>query len=439
MKLKPSRYNVFIPYDTSYLVFNGISGALAQIEPEKYQQYQNFVNQGISVDEEFLQGLIYGGFLIDQELDERQLLKKRMLAQRYSSNALSLTIAPTLRCNFRCPYCYEEGAELAGMMDEHVQDLLVKFIEENYAGIRTLDVTWYGGEPLMGLDVISRLTARFREMSERLNFTYSAHMVTNGYLLTTDNVQKLKELGITTVQITLDGPPESHNQRRTTVDRKPTFAKILENIKAAADHLGISVRVNVDKQNINECEQIIDIMKNEGLQEKIYLYFASVDAHQRDELKDQCYSREMFSTHNMIFRRKLIEAGFKDYYLYPQRKGNYCGADSVNSFVIDPLGYCYKCWSDIGFHDKAVHKLGEDGGDYVQKFTFEKNVLKYLLFDPTEDANCSECKILPLCMGGCPYFRVNQDEFCDEVKYQLDQILRNVVEFKVYEQIGGGQ
>ena len=33
---------------------------------------------------------------------------------------------------------------------------------------------------------------------------------------------------------------------------------------------------------------------------------------------------------------------------------------------------------------------------------------QYLLFDPTQDSKCRPCKFLPICMGGCPYFRQKQ-------------------------------
>ena len=43
-------------------------------------------------------------------------------------------------------------------------------------------------------------------------------------------------------------------------------------------------------------------------------------------------------------------------------------------------------------------------------------ILDYMLFDPTLDNGCSQCKLLPVCMGGCSRRRHAGEETCDVYK-----------------------
>ena len=40
-------------------------------------------------------------------------------------------------------------------------------------------------------------------------------------------------------------------------------------------------------------------------------------------------------------------------------KTKYCGADNIGTFVLDPEGYMYKCWCDVGETLRAVGNVLE--------------------------------------------------------------------------------
>ncbi len=53
---------------------------------------------------------------------------------------------------------------------------------------------------------------------------------------------------------------------------------------------------------------------------------------------------------------------------------------------------------------------------------------KYLLYDVTIDPNCKDCKIIPICMGGCFNHRINTGwNRCSKFKYDLEEILNKKV------------
>ena len=53
-----------------------------------------------------------------------------------------------------------------------------------------------------------------------------------------------------------------------------TFNTILENIKNSYDLLEIVIRVNVDRTNISRVHEILDILEEEGLRNKLGFYIA---------------------------------------------------------------------------------------------------------------------------------------------------------------------
>ena len=68
------------------------------------------------------------------------------------------------------------------------------------------------------------------ELCEEKEITYSAGIITNGYLLTKENAERLKECQVGRVQITLDGPKEIHDVRRPLVNGNGTYDIIMKNI-----------------------------------------------------------------------------------------------------------------------------------------------------------------------------------------------------------------
>ena len=131
---KPSQYNFFFPYPpkpAQIVAYNTRSGFIALIEKEKYEQYLRFETQSEPIqDEELLSDLRYGGYVVDREVDERLQLRYELLQTRYSPATMSLAIAPTSDCNFRCVYCYEKNCIKPQRMSEETQEDLIRFLEE---------------------------------------------------------------------------------------------------------------------------------------------------------------------------------------------------------------------------------------------------------------------------------------------------------------------
>ncbi|MDR3328196.1 MAG: SPASM domain-containing protein [Prevotellaceae bacterium] len=92
-----------------------------------------------------------------------------------------------------------------------------------------------------------------------------------------------------------------------------------------------------------------------------------------------------------------------------------CAIRNKNTFAIDPEGYVYQCWEVIGNKKYAVGKLGKDGNVIVtNQIELHRNLYGA---DPLANQERIECSYLPMCAGGCPIQRI-ENEFeggCNDV------------------------
>lgn len=244
MHLKESAYNfIYDDLGKDQIVFyNSRTGALAVVHEDQYKQYKGFQEKGKEIeDAEFLKNLLKCGYLLPAEVDEKFLIKTNMMQGRYNKNLLSLTIAPTMACNFRCIYCFEKGHYGNSLMDGETQIALMNFIKSHLDGVKNINVTWFGGEPLLGMSVIESLSEQIIALCEEKELQYQAGIITNGYLLTPENAEKLKKYNVRYAQVTVDGPKEIHNERRPTVNGQGTYDVIMNNLKSICGILHVHV------------------------------------------------------------------------------------------------------------------------------------------------------------------------------------------------------
>ena len=345
--MKASHYNFFFPYeadDSKMIAYNSFSNALALMEKDQYSRFNDFVKNGIDIDdEEFIQQLKQGSFLQEDAMDELAHLRLRMLQSRYQTRSLSLTIAPTADCNFRCPYCYEKDFLCNKYMSEELQQKIIDMVKSHARSISNLGIAWYGGEPLMAIDIIEKLSREFIRICEEHDIDYTATMVTNGYFLTRKNAELLRELKVSSIQITVDGAKEVHNTRRPLADGSGTFDTIMENMREAKELLpSVNLRINVDMDNIDSAKDVIDVVAQYGLGENVFPYLGRILPDNGEYESSRCFDTCGFS--EVEFDHYMENLDDKSLlWKYPRTTSNVCAADSINSLIIAADGRIYKC------------------------------------------------------------------------------------------------
>lgn len=401
--------------DGAFILFNTFSGGVLCLDGENENIYHQCKKNGEDLPSELKKYLLEGSFISDNEsADEIDIMRYQSLVDKYRNDKVSLTIAPTTKCNFACPYCFETHKDYSDMSPE-TENQVIKFSEEIIAPSSLLSVSWYGGEPLLNFDTIQRLSKQFIELMEKKSGKYISSMVTNGYLLTEEKARELNNLHIQDIQITFDGGKQSHDSRRMLLGGGATYDKILNNVVLATQYVHISIRINVDPTNSSEIYDLINELENRELNDKVSIYVAAIENINNSCSNSPCFTVSQFSQLEVDFIKYLISKGFKVNFI-PRHQSIFCSAISHNSFVIDPHGNLTKCWNDIGIEENYI-------GDIYSGVKVDSSLMKWLLYDAFS-TECFLCKIFPICGGGCPYTRINNNsKRCRSFKYNYNNIL----------------
>lgn len=406
MMFTTSRYTITVPLHRGRrLAYNSLSGSMAIWEAEESRAYDALADKGAAVElpGEILTAMEYGGFIVREDIDELSVLRGIYEQSRFNPNVMTLTIAPTLACNFGCDYCFQGQDKPGQSMGIEVQDAIVDYVRRAAPNIKQLGIAWYGGEPTLRMKIIESLSDRMLEVSSEYGLTYDAMIVTNGYMLSPEVVQSLYQRKVASAQITLDGTPEYHDSRRYLLSKKGTFERIIKNLRAAVDLVPMQfhVRVNIDDRNREDIFTLIDMMAAEGLggRKNLKMYFAPVEAMTEGchAIEDSCMSKMSYGQ----LEAELYRYGYQKGLCalpYPPRFHGTCAAVRPKGLVIIPTGELHKCWDTVNHPHRSI-------GSILNVDAIDKNELmwRWLRWTPFDNETCRNCKILPNCAGACAY------------------------------------
>lgn len=422
--MKASKYNVIFECGKKKYIFNTLSCALAEIDSEVASKLSEAKALDCKGQENILKQMQNSGFILNDDIDELLLLKYRHYKGKSSTiyNSFNITIAPTLLCNFECPYCYESTNKK--FIKNEVKEAIYKKIETLSKQGRKVIVTWFGGEPLIAKDIVKEMSEKINQICKKYGMDCKYSMISNGYLLDRSTISELLNLGINYTQVTIDGIPEIHNMRRKLKGTNPadTFNKIIENMKTGIKMgMEFKIRINIDKSNYFCLDELLKTLAKEGFQD-CSISLGHVRGYTKSEISNNFTSAE-YGKLFIKFANLLKKYDFKNYkgLCYPFGLFSFCSAGIENYLIIDPDGYLYKCIVEIGDVKNSYGNILTYSSGYSESV----NNLKYLMKSPFDCEECVNCKVLPLCMGGCAYYALkNGNELdCPHWKYDLEDKL----------------
>lgn len=400
---KWSRFNVLFEKNGLHYLYNTLSGGLCKIDKSLFSTLRDIENNSKDISclaSEAVDYLKTNKYIVDPHFDIDQIRKLRYLKLKktFQSQRLSLVIAPTLFCNFACPYCYEKNLPNSHMGDATIENL-VRFIKDREKPFESLEICWHGGEPLSAIPVIEKILNRIHDSSA---IELKSHaMVTNGYLINEHFFECFSHYPLRYVQITIDGNRDVHNSNRISKDGNETFDRIISNVDLLTQRFPstkVGIRMNVHKSNSQDFLPIYEELSRrwEGRNVKIYPAFVMDNT----ECKVACFnSFEKTSFLHDIYKRIGMRHSLCD----ARIKTGSCTAIFENSYVIDPLGNIYKCWVDVGVPEMKIGTL-EDG---ITNFDIAERYL--LSSDKFSDEKCLGCRLFPICTGGCNKYRMDKN------------------------------
>lgn len=407
-----------LKYEIEYglLVYNVMTREMLLLNDEEKKAFQ----EKKYIENEAYKQLIEKWFLIDNETDERKVLKqiRDFLSTFFYSHKnpiVRFTILPTTACNARCFYCFERDRTHVHMTPQVASDVADYIIKQSRGN--PIKLRWFGGEPLFNAKAIDIICDKLNEAG--VNFQSNA--TSNGYLFDKEMVAKAKEKWhLTNVQITLDGTEEIYNKAKNYIYKNVNPYEIVTRNIGYLLEAGISVpvRMNMDSHNQDDLYKLTDeIVARYGHYPNFLVY-----AHLLfEDSGEEQINRTDDERHELI--RKYIEF---DKYLAskirrkPRTVGNLiqyhqCMADDPSSTSIMPDGSLGKCehYSDTDF-------WGSIYNDEVNLNTIKDfKTFKYL------GEQCDNCCLRPACfeLVKCAQ-TVNR---CDSVDFNLKMFRVNKV------------
>ncbi len=422
-KYKPSKYNIVIEEKNEYVyLYNSKNNATIKIEIDKYKSLVNGTFYNVLSAYE-IKKLIELKILVSDDLDEFEEIRRFGRNAQYTkkNNKLELIIVPTMACNYKCVYCFQECVTDKSVMTVKTFDSIIKFIDnylKDHKYIKYISVIWFGGEPLLQTShVILPLSKKIISFCKERNINYKASVITNGYYLDAECAKTLLyECKIDYFQITFDGMESEYYQRKRAP--KGAYERVKNNLLYLSQYVEtknlkvqIVIRINVDKYNIVEVKKLVLEIKEYLLYNKsVFFYLERLKGNSTAYYTAIEFNEKRFEFD--LWSGKNIEL--------PKLKDIFCYQHTMNSFCIGPCGELYKCEHHIGDKERIIGHI--DTG--ITNEIFLEKFLKIEI-----DEKCKNCRIYPICLGGCPNDRLNNHENkCEYTQDYINKYIKFILE-----------
>lgn len=425
-KYRLSRYALLLNISNKNYAYSTITNSLIRISDKLKFVLSNNKPIILNTDSQPIVNILINKRILTTLQEDQNILNNlstRYLKFKNQKSNLYLTILPTERCNLVCSYCFEKNKQQIDMQDM-IQNDVIRFIQKYPSD--TYSITWFGGEPLLRIDILENILSNLRTISNKRMINHS--LITNATLLNNRTFELFKKFPLSNIQIKLDGKRETHDSIRCFNNQTGTFDLIKNNIiefSKRFPNTHISIRINISKSNseefidlyheMNHLFQINGIsnyniypgfLKNFGSNENDLIFFNNLD-------KLQFYSN---------LRKNGIS-----YHGIPKNITKGCIASINSSLIIGADGALYKCWEHIGIMKNIIGNIHDS--DQINLAESSDKDLN-LLFNSKE---CNNCAIMPICSFGCINDINNnteiqlQNRFCSLYRNNDYELLKSVL------------
>jgi len=300
----------------------------------------------------------------------------------------------TRSCNLTCPHCYTAATRRPHneMTTADCRRVLDELIE-----LGTTFIAWTGGEPLLR-DDLEELIVYAREKGK-----IESGVTTNGVLLDEARAQKLKDAGISSIQISLDGSTAERNRimRRATDEE---FAKVIEAIRVCRKlELKLHMAMVIGKETLDDVPAYIDLARREGVTSIRYCGFIPWGRGKRPDV----IGRLLWNDHRDKLR-KFVETAVQaenPVQMFDPAFGPTPPAYRFHTCTAGVKVLYLNCYGDVYPCTSLLDKQFVVG-------TVRRQSMREIWNDPkmTQIANypreqitghCRDCDYFPRCHGGC--------------------------------------
>ena len=319
----------------------------------------------------------------------------------------------TRTCNLTCRHCYMSSD--AKKYQNELTTVEAKQFIDDLAEFNVPVLLFSGGEPLIRPD--------FFELA-----TYAAEkgvrptLSTNGTLITREVAQKIKDIGVGYVGISLDGLREVNDKFRGKEGAFEAAMQGIKNCVAVGQRVGL--RFTINHHNIQELDQIFDFIEEENI-DRVCFYHLVYSGRGNAMMAEDVTPEESRKAMDTIIRRtKDFEArGLKKeiltvdnhcdgvyMYIKALAEGDEALAAQIKEYIsmnggnrsgiafgeVDPMGYVHpdQFTQHHTFGNVRERKFSEIWQDESHELLAGLKDRKHLL-----KGRCSKCQYLDNCNG----------------------------------------
>ena len=149
---KGSQFNLLIDekFD-EVVIFNTFSGSVCCLEKDVWN---TICNNKVNETCKHFNELKEQGLIVPSDVDQVGMIQYNENLAKFADNRtnLSFVIAPTLKCNLRCYYCFESNQNDTLIASDEMLDSTINFIESMMNNeTKSLHINWFGGEPMLAI------------------------------------------------------------------------------------------------------------------------------------------------------------------------------------------------------------------------------------------------------------------------------------------------
>lgn len=318
----------------------------------------------------------------------------------------NLTIFLTENCNLRCSYCYEYETK-------NIQDTSLDFASfkkhlsyfiNNYVIKDRLNITFFGGEPLLKYDLIKQIIAYCKKIELGNNYKITFSITTNGTLLDDEKIEffKKNDLHIT---CSYEGLKTLHDKHRKFSTGQGSFDLIKKKLNQYSKDMPILARSTFSSFNISFKDWLTSLTSI-GIYNMTFAFAFTKKTHYSeetyqnvinffDELSNTLIAEiEVDNFINVVCITdiiKKIHSGVENPNVFA------CGA-GISSFTILSNGDIYFCHRFSNVEDFLIGNTMDGIDDQCRKTILNSSLTKNKKVDTT---NCVDCWAQLFCGGGC--------------------------------------
>lgn len=325
------------------------------------------------------------GLHLRAQMQTGEMNRAQLKLSSICNDRLELILLPTEQCNFRCVYCYEtfQNKKMKPPVIAGVKAL----IDRRAADLDALQISWFGGEPLLALDVIDQISDHAKAVARHRGFDFRASITSNAFFLTEEVFERCIDNRIVSYHISLDGDEDLHNRTRVLGSGGPTFHKIWENLRAAArtrHDYSVALRLHYTANNYERVAAFAKQVKAEfGGDPRFQPYFA--DINQQGGKNDDKIVNLSWADKQRISSYLYEESGIAR---ESKRAQSYmCYAAMANSLLVRSTGRLGKCTVALESDYNDLGRLTETGEIEIDQPKFQRWISS-VIEDRWADAVC---------------------------------------------------